>query len=108
MSYGGFTTVDKWNYYNPGANTEQPYIGKSSSSNNKFAFAPVSAAELAAYDVYTVTFDAESAAEIGNDPSITYTGSANIGGIAKVYNNGYMFFPQGTTPVAADFTLPEG
>ena len=108
MSYGGFTSVDKWNYYNPGANTEQPYIGKSSSSNNKFAFAPVSAAELAAYDVYTVTIDAESAAEIGNDPSITYTGSANIGGIAKVYNNGYMFFPQGTTPVAADFTLPEG
>ena len=108
MSYGGFTSVDKWNYYNPGAGTEQPYIGKSSSSNNKFAFAPVSAAELAAYDVYTVTIDAESAAEIGNDPSITYTGSANIGGIAKVYNNGYMFFPQGTTPVAADFTLPEG
>ncbi len=108
MSYGGYTSVDKWHYYNPGANTEQPYIGKSSSSNNKFAFAPVGDAELAAYDIYTVTIDAENATEIGSDPSITYTGSANIGGIAKVYNNGYMFFPKGTVPVATDFTLPEG
>ena len=108
MSYGGFTSVDKWHYYNPGANTEQPYIGKSSSSDNKFAFAPVTEKELAAYDIYTVTIDAENATEIGSDPSITYTGTAAIGGIAKVFNNGYMFFPKGTVPAAEDFTVPEG
>ena len=108
MSYGGFTSVDKWHYYTPGANTEQPYIGKSSSSDNKFAFAPVTETELAAYDIYTVTIDAENATEIGSDPSITYTGTAAIGGIAKVFNNGYMFFSKGTVPAAEDFTVPEG
>ena len=109
MSYGGFATIDKWSYYNPGANTEQPYIGKASSSNHKYAFAPVSASELAAYDIYTVSITgAENAAEIGNDPSVTYNGTAAIGGISKVYNNGYFFFPAGTTPVATDFTVPDG
>lgn len=108
LSYGGFATVDKWSYYNPGANTEQPYVGKASSSNHKFAFAPVSASELAAYDIYTVSITgAENAAEIGSDPSVTYTGTA-AAGVAKVYNNGYFFFPAGTIPAARDFTVPEG
>ena len=109
MNEYGYSTVDKWHYYNPGANTEQPYVGKSSSSNNKFAFAPVSANELAAYDIYTVTIaGVENASEIGNDPSVTYNGTAAIGGISKVFNNGYFFFPAGTVPVANDFTIPEG
>lgn len=109
MSYGGFTTVDKWSYYNPGANTEQPYVGKSSGTSHKYAFAPVSASELAAYDIYTVSISGvENATEIGSDPSVTYTGSAAIGGISKVFNNGYFFFPTGTVPEASDFTVPEG
>lgn len=109
MNEYGYSTVDKWNYYNPGANTEQPYVGKSSGSDNKFAFAPVSASELAAYDIYTVTIaDVENATEIGNDPSVTYNGTAAIGGISKVFNNGYFFFPAGTVPVASEFTVPEG
>ena len=109
MSYGGFTTVDKWSYYNPGADTEQPYVGKASSTSHKYAFAPVSASELAAYDIYTVSISGvENATEIGSDPSVTYTGSAAIGGISKVFNNGYFFFPAGTVPVASDFTIPTG
>ena len=109
MSYGGFTTVDKWSYYNPGADTEQPYVGKASSTSHKYAFAPVSASELAAYDIYTVSISGvDNAAEIGSDPSVTYTGSAAIGGISKVFNNGYFFFPAGTVPVASDFTIPTG
>lgn len=109
MSYGGFTTVDKWSYYNPGADTEQPYVGKASSTSHKYAFAPVSADELAAYDIYTVSISGvENATEIGSDPSVTYTGSAAIGGISKVFNNGYFFFPTGTVPAASDFTIPEG
>lgn len=109
LTYGGFATVDKWSYYNPGANTEQPYVGKASSSNHKYAFAPVSASELAAYDIYTVSITgAENAAEIGSDPSVTYTGTAAAGGVAKVFNNGYFFFPAGTIPSAGDFTVPAG
>lgn len=109
MSYGGFTTVDKWSYYNPGANTEQPYVGKASSTSHKYAFAPVSASELAEYDIYTVSISGvDNAAEIGSDPSVTYTGSVAIGGISKVFNNGYFFFPAGTVPVASDFTVPTG
>lgn len=109
MDSYGFSTVDKWNYYNPGANTEQPYVGKSSGSNNKFAFAPVSDSELVAYDIYTVRIsDVENANEIGSDPSVTYTGEAAIGGISKVFNNGFFFFPAGTIPAASDFTVPTG
>lgn len=109
MTYGGFSTVDKWHYYNPSDGNEKPYIGKSSSSNNIFAFAPVKDDELAEYDVYKVVInDVEDATEIGSDSTVTYTGSSEIGGISKVFNNGYFFFPTGTVPVAADFLIPAG
>ena len=108
MSYGGFASVDKWRYWENG-DDEAPFIGKVSSSSNKYAFSCVADTELAEYDVYTVVINCiENAAEIGNDPSVTYTGSAAIGGISKVYNNGNFFFPAGTVPVASDFTIPDG
>lgn len=108
MSYGGFASVDKWCYWENG-DDEAPFIGKVSSSSNKYAFSRVADTELSAYDIYTVVIDGiENATEIGNDPSVTYTGSAAIGGISKVYNNGNFFFPAGTVPVASDFTIPEG
>lgn len=100
ISYGGFATIDKWSDY-------QGYIGKASGTNHKYAFSPVSADELAAYDVYTVIIKIGNADEIGSDPSLTYNGTASMGGISSVFNNGYMFFPKGTVPSVADFTLPD-
>ncbi len=108
MSYAGFSSVDHWSYWANGA-TESPYIGKISSSNNKYAFSRVTDAQLANYDIYTVVINGiANASEVGNDPSVTYTGSVAIGGISKVFNNGHFFFPKGTTPAAADFTIPAG
>lgn len=101
---GNDATIDKWHYYNPSDGTECPYMGKSSSSHNTFTYALISETEMEAYDHYTVTmFDATNAAEIGMDPTVTCTHSANKG-IAKVYDHGHFFFPKGTTVTSDDFT----
>lgn len=99
-------TIGKWSWYTP-SGVETVYLGKSSSSNNTFSIQPVDAEELATYRQYTVSISgAESAAEIGNDPSVVCTSSANAG-LNKVFNNGVFFFPSSYRPVASDF-MPTG
>lgn len=97
-----------WSAYNSGGE-EQPYIGKFSGQTVTCNITSVTAETLAKYDIYTVTIsDAANASEIGNDPSVTYNGTAAAGGVTKVFNNGYFFFPAGTVPAASDFIVPEG
>jgi len=101
---GDDATIDKWHYYNPTDGTECPYVGKSSSSHNTFVYAAIPETEVNAYDHYTVAMhDATNAAEVGQDPTVTCTHSANKG-IAKVYDHGHYFFPKGTTVTSDDFT----
>lgn len=99
-------TVGKWAYYNPGANTEQPYIGKSSNSNNQFQFSHVSESDLSRYTIYTVSIaGAEAASEIGSNATLTCTAYSNVG-IARVFNGGTFFIntsSTGKTLNATDF-----
>lgn len=98
-----YFTIGKWSYYNPGSG-EQPYVGKSSNSNHTFIIQRIEDEELASYRQYTVSINGtENSPEIGNDPSVTCTNSANAG-IAKVYDSGYYFFPETSLPVPEDFT----
>lgn len=94
--------IDKWaEYTNNGE--ESPYIGQSSSSNNKFKYHRVTEEELEAYDHYTVCITGDvAAAEIADDAHVVCSNASNKG-IAKVYNNGHYFFPKGTAVSAVDF-----
>lgn len=80
-------------------------IGKySSASRDYFQFSH--ADEIAEkYDVYSVSIsDAPAATSVSDNVQVGCTNTANLG-IAKVYNNGYFFFPAGTTITTADFMV---
>jgi len=96
-------SIDKWHYYNPADGTENPYVGKSSSSSNIFSYSRIKAEELEGYDHYVVSITgAPDAAEIGQDATVTCDLDANKG-IATVFNGGHFFLTAGTAVTANDF-----
>lgn len=100
-------SIDKWHYYSPADGTENPYVGRSSASNNTFSYVRIKDTELEAYDHYTVSITgAPNAAEIGQDATVTCSHSANKG-IARVFNGGHFFLTAGAEVTADDFQPSE-
>ena len=80
--------------------TEIPLVGGSSTSSMTFDFYPVT---TSAFDIYTVTITGTTDQNhIGDDATVTCNNSS-LQSIATVYNNGYYFFPTGTTLEKSDF-----
>ena len=76
-----------------------PYIGQT--SLNKFPVGQFYSIDFSLYGIqpWSVEFDGEENAQV------TYTGS-NIYGLKSVYNGGTLFFNNGVTPSASDFSAP--
>ena len=76
-----------------------PYIGQT--VLNIFPVAQFYSVDFSLYGIqpWSVEFDG------GEDAQVTYTGS-NIYGLKSVYNGGTLFFTNGVTPSASDFTAP--
>ena len=76
-----------------------PYIGQT--AQNKFPVAQFYSVDFSLYGLqpWSVEFDGEENAQV------TYTGS-NIYGLTSVYNGGTLFFDNGVTPSASDFSAP--
>ena len=77
-----------------------PYIGQT--AQNKFPmvqFSKVTPTDLG-LQPWTVTMSGVS----GTNAQISYTGSGDLYGLTRVYNNGTFFFSSETTPLASDFT----
>ena len=76
-----------------------PYIGQT--ALNKFPVAQFYSVDFSLYGLqpWSVEFDGEENAQV------TYTGS-NIYGLKSVYNGGTLFFDNGVTPSASDFSAP--
>ncbi len=97
------TIGDFWTLYNSGEADGARVGGDTGQSDCRYEPIAVTATELAAYDVYTVSITgAAEASEIGLDARVTCTNAANKG-IASVYNNGRFIFTAGTTVSASDF-----
>ena len=76
-----------------------PYIGQT--AQNKFPVAQFYSVDFSLYGLqpWSVEFEGEVNAQV------TYTGS-NIYGLKSVYNGGTLFFANGVTPSASDFSAP--
>ncbi|MBR6031226.1 MAG: exo-alpha-sialidase [Bacteroidaceae bacterium] len=76
-----------------------PYIGQT--ALNKFPVAQFYSVDFSLYGLqpWSVEFDGEENAQV------TYTGS-NIYGLTSVYNGGTLFFDNGVTPSASNFSAP--
>ena len=83
----------------PCGKDETPYIGQS--AQNIFPVAQFYSVDFSLYGLqpWSVEFDGEENAQV------TYTGS-NIYGLTSVYNGGTLFFDNGVTPSASNFSAP--
>lgn len=99
----GTYTLGKWHTW---VVNGVAYVGKSSSSNNKFTLTRVSDEELADYDIWTIDLTAANHTEVGKDVSVTLDHPANKG-ISTVFNGGKYFLPVGSEidPSQLSFTV---
>ena len=87
----------------------QNVVGRSSAKNDPFLFKAVSSDKLSDYDVWTVSIEANPAAELMNNTYVTLS-SAGLRSIAKVYDGGVYFLEAGSVINESDITVtaPEG
>ena len=94
----GYTDATRYSLI-PCGKDATPYIGQT--AQNKFPVAQIYSIDFSLYGIqpWSVEFDGEVNAQV------TYTGS-NIYGLKSVYNGGTLFFANGVTPSASDFSAP--
>lgn len=98
----GILSVKYWSNYAPGdGNT---YIGRAYTANYGWKFFT---ADTTPFDIYTVKITgASNASTVKGDARVTCN-NAQRKGIAAVYNNGFFFFPKGTSVTAEDFVATD-
>ena len=94
----GYTDATRYSLI-PCGKDATPYIGQTVA--NKFPVGQFYSIDFSLYGIqpWSVEFDGEENAQV------TYTGS-NIYGLKSVYNGGTLFFANGVTPSASDFSAP--
>lgn len=99
-SDGQFRVGGYWIAFKPNGSSIY-YVGQSSYNPNcRYELYSVN---TTIYDIYTVIIKGvEEAQVIANDAQVECINAENLG-IAKVYNNGYYFFPKGTEVNGSDF-----
>lgn len=103
----GAYDVQYWINFTRPAHPELPdLIGRNYAAWTPHFFRLVSAAELDAYDIWTVNILATAGAEEILDAHVTVNSPANCG-IPTVYNNGTLFLKKGVSLTREDLTIPE-